>query len=91
MTALKNKVALITGSSQGIGLTTAMALTRGGAKVVLNARRRSPLAAAAEEIGKLGGEALKVQGDAGPFAAKRSVSIDARDANPVAAARTVVW
>src|SRR5262249_38613893 len=43
---LKDKVALITGSSRGIGLATATAFAAEGCRLVLSARWAAPLAAA---------------------------------------------
>ena len=40
---LKDKVAIVTGSSDGIGLVTARALAREGARVVICARREAKL------------------------------------------------
>lgn len=49
MPRLDNRTALITGASSGIGLATAKLLASYGARVVLNARRREKLEAAARE------------------------------------------
>ena len=57
---LAGRVALVTGGSRGIGLATAQALARGGARVVLLARKAEPLAEAAAEIGDL---ALAIEAD----------------------------
>src|SRR4029434_7657645 len=43
---LKDRVALITGSSRGIGLATGQALAAAGCTLVLSARSAAPLAAA---------------------------------------------
>ena len=53
---LDGKVALVTGSSQGIGLALAGGLARAGARIVLNARGVDRLAAAAGELRVLGPE-----------------------------------
>jgi gluconate 5-dehydrogenase len=54
---LSDRVALVTGSSRGIGLALARALGQAGAELVLNARDESTLAAAADA---LVGEGLSV-------------------------------
>jgi len=63
MFSLKDKVALITGASQGIGRATAMALAEAGAKVTLAARNAEKLAGVVAEITAAGGEALAVTMD----------------------------
>lgn len=63
MFSLRERVALVTGASQGIGRATALALAEAGAKVALAARNAEKLAGVAEEIAKAGGEALAVQMD----------------------------
>lgn len=47
MSDLKDKVAIVTGGSSGIGLATALGFARGGAKVVITGRRPALLEAAA--------------------------------------------
>ncbi|PYU83888.1 MAG: 3-oxoacyl-[acyl-carrier-protein] reductase [Acidobacteria bacterium] len=63
MFSLKDKVALVTGASQGIGRDTALALTEAGAKVVVAARNEEKLAALVGEIVLAGGQALAVRMD----------------------------
>jgi len=63
MFSLKEKVALVTGASQGIGRATALALAGSGAKVAIAARNAEKLASLAAEIAQAGGEALAVQMD----------------------------
>jgi short-subunit dehydrogenase len=60
---LKNKVALVTGSSRGIGLATARELARRGAKVALNARSADKLASAAKQLESEGYTVMSVQAD----------------------------
>ena len=72
--ALKNRVALVTGASSGIGEATALALAAAGARVAVAARRRDRLEAVANKIRADGGEALVVEADFGVEAqAQRAV------------------
>ncbi len=57
---LKDRVALITGASQGIGRATALLFAERGARVVLAARSTDKLAAVEAEIRQAGGQALAV-------------------------------
>jgi 3-oxoacyl-[acyl-carrier protein] reductase len=61
---LQGKVALITGSSSGIGRACALALAEEGANIVLTARRQERLADLEQAIQKVGGKAISVVGDA---------------------------
>ncbi len=63
MFSLKEKVALLTGASQGIGRETALALAEAGAKVAAAARSERKLADLVQEIAAKGGEALAVTMD----------------------------
>ena len=53
---IKDKVAIVTGASSGIGYATALALSRAGAKVAAGARRMDRLESLQSEIIKNGGE-----------------------------------
>ena len=53
-----DKVVVITGAISGIGESTAKLLAQHGAKVVLGARRKDRLNAAAKEISAAGGKAI---------------------------------
>jgi 3-oxoacyl-[acyl-carrier protein] reductase len=63
MFSLKDKVALVTGASQGIGRDTALALAKVGAKVAVAARNEEKLGVLVAEIAANGGEALAVKLD----------------------------
>jgi 3-oxoacyl-[acyl-carrier protein] reductase len=60
---LKDKVVLITGSSQGLGRGIAMAVARQGAKVVVNARKESELASTLEKLREIGADAIAAAAD----------------------------
>ncbi len=72
MFSLKDKVALVTGASQGIGRATARALAEAGAKVAVGSRNEQQLGALAAEITLAGGEALAVPLDVGDAARVKS-------------------
>lgn len=61
---LKNKTALITGASAGIGWASALALADEGANLVLTARRSERLAELEAAVRKMGVQAVSVMGDA---------------------------
>ena len=60
---VKDRVAFITGASQGIGRACGLVLAEGGARVVLGARNTEKLAQVAEDVRKLGAEVLAVSLD----------------------------
>ena len=53
---IKDKVAIITGASSGIGFATALALSKAGAKVAIGARRTDKLADLENKIKENNGE-----------------------------------
>jgi len=63
MFSLKDKVALVTGASQGIGRDTALALAEAGAKVAVAARTEEKLAALVSDIAAAGGTGFAVKMD----------------------------
>jgi 3-oxoacyl-[acyl-carrier protein] reductase len=64
MSALENRIALVTGASRGIGKAIALALAEAGADVAVNFRKEASAAeSVAGEIKKLGGRAITVQAD----------------------------
>lgn len=66
--SIKDKVAVVTGASRGIGRSIAEAYVAAGAKVVLASRKQEALDQVAEEIRTAGGDVLAVAahtGDAG--------------------------
>src|SRR3984893_17852229 len=63
MFSLKDKVALVTGASQGIGRDTALALAKAGAKVAVASRSEEKLSAVVADIAAAGGTSFAVKID----------------------------
>jgi NAD(P)-dependent dehydrogenase (short-subunit alcohol dehydrogenase family) len=60
---LSGKVALITGSSRGIGKAIASAMAAQGASVIISSRKGEACELAAAEIRDLGGDAVAIRCD----------------------------
>jgi NAD(P)-dependent dehydrogenase (short-subunit alcohol dehydrogenase family) len=76
---LQEQVIVITGASSGIGLSTAKAAARRGAKVVLVSRDADDLEAVAADVRAAGGEAEVVVADVADFDALRDAAARAVD------------
>lgn len=70
---LKNKVALVTGGSRGLGRAICLALAAEGAKVAVNFMRTNPAPLVAKLHGDFGVEAIAVRGDVSQPAQVRKV------------------
>ena len=61
---LKNKIAFVAASSQGLGKAVAIELSKEGAKLIINGRNKETLESTKQEIEKInGGEVLALAGD----------------------------
>jgi 3-oxoacyl-[acyl-carrier protein] reductase len=69
MDVLDGKVALVTGSSRGIGAAIARRFARHGAKVAVHGRDAAALSAVHAEIERSGGRAIRVAADVTDFSA----------------------
>jgi len=68
MNALQRKVALVTGSSRGIGAAIAKLFAREGAQVAVHGRDMAALVATQQQIEEAGGRAIAVAADVTRFA-----------------------
>jgi NAD(P)-dependent dehydrogenase (short-subunit alcohol dehydrogenase family) len=68
------QVIVITGASSGIGLATARAAIKRGARVVINSRDETDLEAAAEGMRAQGGEVATVVGDIADFETAKRIA-----------------
>lgn len=67
MSSLRDQVALVTGSSRGIGAAIAKLYAQHGAKVVVHGRDGAALSSVRKEIELAGGRAMQVSGDVTSF------------------------
>jgi NAD(P)-dependent dehydrogenase (short-subunit alcohol dehydrogenase family) len=75
MDRLKNKRALVTGGTSGIGLETARQFLKEGARVAITGSNPATLESARKELG----EVLAIQADAGDVAAQKKIADAVRD------------
>jgi len=68
MSSIRDQVALVTGSSRGIGATIAKSFAQLGAKVVVHGRDGAALSSIRKEIELAGGRSMQVSGDVTNFA-----------------------
>lgn len=81
---LKGKVAIVTGGGGGFGRAIAMRLAGEGAAVVVTSRSLPQLQSAVEDIGRIGGRAIAIEGDVtNPADVDRVVSRTEKELGPV--------
>jgi 3-oxoacyl-[acyl-carrier protein] reductase len=82
---LKDRVALVTGGSRGIGRATVLKLAQAGAAVIVNYRKRADEAnQVVDQVQASGGRALAIQADVGdPAEVQKMVEQSVRELGPV--------
>ncbi len=76
---LRDKVAIVTGASRGIGRAVALALGREGARVVVNyLRGEAEAGRVAEEVRGMGGDAMAFRADVGERGSVEAMAEEAR-------------
>ena len=70
---IENKIAIVTGSSSGMGYAVARQMALSGVKVLLVARRLNKFKKAAESIRKQGGEVDYITGDVSKISTPKKV------------------
>ncbi len=60
---LKDKIALLTGASRGLGFATAMILAQEGARIAINSRDEGKLSAASDQLARVGAQVIYLPGD----------------------------
>ena len=78
---LKNKIALVTGASRGLGFATALTLGREGCRVAINSRDEGKVNAAAEKItAETGPQVFALVGDVSDASAAETLAAQAVEA-----------
>ena len=81
---MKNRTALITGASRGIGRVCALELARAGARVILAARSLDKLEQVAAEVSAFGGEAKVITIDmSSRHSIQQSIQAAQKDCGPI--------
>ena len=80
---IKGKLALVTGSTQGIGFAIARMLAAEGARVIVNGRREELIRRAVSELKKIGEDIRGVDADLSTAEGARKVLAAVHDVGPV--------